>query len=53
MIFSAPLIMEVTVDELVPPNKIGSQFQSLWLNERKYYFIVLLGEIFIRAFNSS
>lgn len=45
--------MEVTVDELVPPNKIGSQFQSLWLNESKYYFIVLLGEIFIRAFNSS
>lgn len=43
--FSAPLIKAVTVDNLVPPNKSGSQFQRLQLNESKYYFTVLLGKL--------
>lgn len=48
--FSALLIKAVSVDDLVPPNKIWSQFQRLQFTESKYYFIVLLEKTFIRAF---
>lgn len=50
--FSAPLIKALTVDNLVPPNKSGSQFQRLWLNESKYYFTVLLGKFYKGLYSS-